>query len=571
MEAYNPNGGMTPEKRAFMEQAMRQQKEQQEWADKVAAQMSSSPGMTLAKVPLMGLDENAKAFAPAKIAPLPTEGKISDGPADIYHRPFVKNDDGSVSTLLSGIYDDNNGYHVYAGIGADGTKYSDDEAMKRAINNGDNVIATFNNLNNASAYDKALHERQAKSLDYMNDPEELAKFQFRSEYADHPERFVDENTYKTAATEQPAAQSQTATTTPPPALQFPNNNDLAMRAATLKPMGDTERAFASQIVADKQAYDAAKAAGDEEGMAKAHAHAEGLRRAANAYGVDMYAFDRQFSKDNTLENAQAYTQMDYDKGVGDISNMLTPQEHYYKVLAEYKAQGMRDRPAREKALEEMERYEAEYQRKLGTAMTRYGVNDDGSMNRFGAQIADLIYLNNPQSLALYDRYYANPFQNWKFDKNMQVQDKLYNQKVDYGQHQFDWQSALIRNKGDVEKTLIEAKNAGALALQNNKLAFLASHPELAGGGRRGSNSGKPDKAESQLAMSLRNKTEQARQAIETSNPDREKSGDLLDDAIASNQKAYDEGKITEDVYSDFYGRLDALRRERDRAFGFKNT
>jgi hypothetical protein len=112
------------------------------------------------------------------------------------------------------------------------------------------------------------------------------------------------------------------------------------------------------------------------------------------------------------------------------------------------------------------------------------------MNRFGAQIANLMYGQSPQSVALYDQYYASPMQQWKFDKNMDVMDKQYGQKLDYGQHQFEWNRDLNndkfnfqlqyqKNNGDMQKTLLEAKMHYQSLEADKQRQFLLDNPALA--------------------------------------------------------------------------------------------
>lgn len=273
----------------------------------------------------------------------------------------------------------------------------------------------------------------------------------------------------------------------PQATPMPNNNGLAATAASaLTPLDDAGRILASQIAKFKMDYDAAQAAGDTAGMNQAHAGAEEVRKAAGRYGVDI---SRLGANDSTAAY-NALLQADYAKGVADMANMLSPQEHYAKKFNEYKAQGVSNGRAREMALSDTEAYEGQRLRMLGNAFARYGVNDQGEMNRFGAQIANLMYGQNPQSVALYDQYYASPMQQWKFDKNMDVMDKQYGQKLDYGQHQFEWnrdlnndkfnfQLQLQKNQGDVQKTITEMQLYYRGLEADKQRQFLLENPALA--------------------------------------------------------------------------------------------
>lgn len=304
----------------------------------------------------------------------------------------------------------------------------------------------------------------------------------------------------------PVAVQQTA----PQPVAMPNNNGLAAKAAgVLTPLDDAGRALASQIAQFKMNYDAAQAAGDTAGMAQAHAGAEALRNAAGKYGVDL---SRLGANDST-EAYKAMLQADYAKGVADVANMLTPQEYYQQQIQQNMANGMSRGRAEESALGALEAYEGKYRRTLGNAFARYGVNDQGEMNRFGAQIANLLYGQNPQSVALYDQYYANPMQQWKFDKNMEVQDKLYGQKLDFGQHQFEWnrdlnndkfnfQLQLQKNQGDLQKTLLETQMYYRGLEADKQRQFLLDNPALAPLINGGKAKGEKEPSEQQKATIL---------------------------------------------------------------------
>ncbi|WP_028130225.1 hypothetical protein [Selenomonas sp. AE3005] len=351
----------------------------------------------------------------------------------------------------------------------------------------------------------------------------------------------------------PVAVQQTA----PQPVAMPNNNGLAAKAAgVLTPLDDAGRALASQIAQFKMNYDAAQAAGDTAGMAQAHAGAEALRNAAGKYGVDL---SRLGANDST-EAYKAMLQADYAKGVADVANMLTPQEYYQQQIQQNMANGMSRGRAEESALGALEAYEGKYRRTLGNAFARYGVNDQGEMNRFGAQIANLLYGQNPQSVALYDQYYANPMQQWKFDKNMEVQDKLYGQKLDFGQHQFEWnrdlnndkfnfQLQLQKNQGDVQKTITEMKLYYSGLEADKQRQFLLDNPALAplinGGKASGKGTGL-SKEQSQNIQTIKNLISQAREDV-AYGKERAKDGDALVKLQETVNDLFSKGKIDQET------------------------
>lgn len=368
----------------------------------------------------------------------------------------------------------------------------------------------------------------------------------------------------------------------PQTVPMPNNNSLAAKAANvLKPLDDTGLALAKQIAGLKMNYDAAKAAGDAAGMAKAHAGAEALRSEAGRYGVDI---SRLGANDST-EAYNALIQTDIAKGVSDMANMLSPQEHYAKKFNEYKAQGVSNGRAREMALNDTEAYEGQRQRELVNALSRYGYNDRGEINRYGMQIANLLFNQNPQSVGLIDQWGITPRDQWRFDKNMEVMDKQYGQKLDYGQHQYEWTKDLNNDKFNMQKWVTEYNGNMNLALQkmqqefqkasmDERIALAKNDPDLFallnGYGKysKSSNNGFT-KAESQVLQSLENAISQAAQSVENSKS-RAEDGEAVESARALMEKLYADGKIDRDTYTVAYDRINQLINNRDRKWQRQN-
>lgn len=393
--------------------------------------------------------------------PLPTKGLTSWGPADIYRRPFVDNDDGSTSTMVTSIYDDDGGYHVIAGVGSDGTMYSDDDAVRRAQEVGDNKIATFDNLADAEAFDNALHPREVIRLKYRNNPQALQQYAYDLERADHPDRFDVNGNYITpqeqaaVATQAAPVASQAAST----AAQVQNNatdtagtqaapqtdysqqlNDViaqANRVGIGAPMSLGERGVLSQILGAKDMYNAAQ---DDNGRAAAHALADAYRQAGQQYGLN----DTSAGLDAT--QLRALLQTDYDMGVNNAMQGKTSAEYFDDQYNALRQAGLTRSEATDEAARRAQRYQNERVRNLTNAYYTYGVDRDGSMNNNGAAILNLIYDEQPASAAMGMQNYATPSQNWKFNKNQEAANNAYQQKLDYGQHTFDWARILNNDK-----------------------------------------------------------------------------------------------------------------------------
>lgn len=414
---------------------------------------------------------------------LPTRGLTSWGPADIYRRPFVDNDDGSTSTMVTSIYDDDDGYHVIAGVGSDGTMYSDNDAIRRAQEVGDNKIATFGNLADAEAFDNALHPREVMRLKYRNNPQALQQYAYDLERADHPDRFDANGNYITpqeqaaVATQAAPVASQAAST----AAQVQNNatdtagtqaapqtdynqqlNDViaqANRVGIGQPMSLGERGVLSQILGAKDMYNAAQ---DDAGRASAHALADAYRQAGQQYGLN----DTSAGLDAT--QLRALLQTDYDMGVNNAMQGKTSAEYFDDQYNALRQAGLTRNEATDEAARRAQRYQNERVRNLTNAFYTYGVDRDGSMNNNGAAILNLIYDEQPASAAMGMQNYATPTQNWKFNKNQEAANNAYQQKLDYGQHTFDWARILNNDKFTAQEKMQAIANELQKYLENLK-------------------------------------------------------------------------------------------------------
>lgn len=491
--------------------------------------------------------------------PLPTKGLTSWGPVDIYHRPFVDNDDGSTSTMVTSIYDDDGGYHVIAGVGSDGTMYSDDDAVRRAQEVGDNKIATFNNLADAEAFDNALHPREVMRLKYRNNPQALQQYAYDLERADHPDRFDANGNYITPQ-EQAAVAAQAAPVAPQAAstaAQVQNStpnaagaqaapqtdysqqlNDViaqANRVGIGAPMSLGERGVLSQILGAKDMYNAAQ---DDNGRAAAHALADAYRQAGQQYGLN----DTSAGLDAT--QLRALLQTDYDMGVNNAMQGKTSAEYFDDQYNALRQAGLTRSEATDEAARRAQRYQNERVRNLTNAYYTYGVDRDGSMNNNGAAILNLIYDEQPASAAMGMQNYATPIQTWKFNKNQEAANNAYSQKVDFGQRTFGWNKGLLDDK--LAAQLVLAKLSDALqrygidnqtatqryVADKNAEARVAAASSKGGSG--GSKSGGMTKSENGWLNKLQTLKQLAYQSLGTS----DKPGTMFSDENDHNVENY---------------------------------
>lgn len=211
----------------------------------------------------------------------------------------------------------------------------------------------------------------------------------------------------------------------------------ANRVGIGQPMSLGERGVLSQILGAKDMYNAAQ---DDAGRASAHALADAYRQAGQQYGLN----DTSAGLDAT--QLRALLQTDYDMGVNNAMQGKTSAEYFDDQYNALRQAGLTRNEATDEAARRAQRYQNERVRNLTNAYYTYGVDRDGSMNNNGAAILNLIYDEQPASAAMGMQNYATPSQNWKFNKNQEAANNAYQQKLDYGQHTFDWARILNNDK-----------------------------------------------------------------------------------------------------------------------------
>lgn len=234
----------------------------------------------------------------------------------------------------------------------------------------------------------------------------------------------------------------------------------ANRVGIGQPMSLGERGVLSQILGAKDMYNAAQ---DDAGRASAHALADAYRQAGQQYGLN----DTSAGLDAT--QLRALLQTDYDMGVNNAMQGKTSAEYFDDQYNALRQAGLTRNEATDEAARRAQRYQNERVRNLTNAYYTYGVDRDGSMNNNGAAILNLIYDEQPASAAMGMQNYATPIQYWKFNKNQEAANNAYQQKLDYGQHTFDWTRILNNDKFTAQEKMQAIANELQKYLANLKI------------------------------------------------------------------------------------------------------
>lgn len=339
----------------------------------------------------------------------------------------------------------------------------------------------------------------------------------------------------------------------------------ANRVGIGQPMSLGERGVLSQILGAKDMYNAAQ---DDNGRAAAHALADAYRQAGQQYGLN----DTSAGLDAT--QLRALLQTDYDMGVNNAMQGKTSAEYFDDQYNALRQAGLTRSEATDEAARRAQRYQNERVRNLTNAYYTYGVDRDGSMNNNGAAILNLIYDEQPASAAMGMQNYATPIQNWKFNKNQEAANNAYQQKLDYGQHTFDWTRILNNDKFTAQEKMQAIANELQKYLANLKVDADLKKAQIGAdtavqvanirgaGGRSGSGSGSSggsglSKEQQENLDSLANLFTQADQSVNSGRV-RQDDRDAVEAARTKMEDLHDKGKIDQDTYVTYYDRLSAL-------------
>lgn len=90
------------------------------------------------------------------------EGQVEEGNIDLEHRPILKNSDGSISTVRSMSFGDDQGNEVLVPtVGPKGEDWAPDEAVRNYYKTGQH-LGKFKTPEAADRYAQVLHKKQEK-------------------------------------------------------------------------------------------------------------------------------------------------------------------------------------------------------------------------------------------------------------------------------------------------------------------------------------------------------------------------------------------------------------------------
>ena len=159
-------------------------------------------------------------------------------------------------------------------------------------------------------------------------------------------------------------------------------NDAAIRRAHPDTVMGAKRQLVDGLAQAKAAYDKAKAAGNEQGMALAHQAAEQLRQQAAAIGFDLGAYG---GDSDTNAMVQALANNDARAYAAVIDNDMAPEQYYQQLYNRARNSGMSRKESEGYAQAHTEHYQAERNARMQSAFYTYGIQN-GAITPYGMQI-----------------------------------------------------------------------------------------------------------------------------------------------------------------------------------------
>ena len=280
-------------------------------------------------------------------------------------------------------------------------------------------------------------------------------------------------------------------------------NEAAIDRANPDTVMGIQRDLVNGLARAKQTYDAAQAAGNEQGMALAHQAAEQIRQQASNIGLDLGAYGGDRDADAMV---QALANNDARAMASLIDNDIAPEQYYQQRYNEARQNGFSRRKAEGYAQAQTDKYQADRYARMQQAFFTYGLNSTGSINPFGVQLFGKMMQDNPETVALYAKMFGLPVDDYKLgnQRTLLSDQNKYTMTQNEQKHGFNMQEIGLKGQieaqihaldGQIKSALAKQQFGYAQELQRQRLAAQAYLKSLGGGGGSSSSSksgdGKP--------------------------------------------------------------------------------
>ena len=300
-------------------------------------------------------------------------------------------------------------------------------------------------------------------------------------------------------------------------------NEAAIDRANPDTVMGIQRDLVNGLARAKQTYDAAQAAGNEQGMALAHQAAEQIRQQASNIGLDLGAYggDRDAGA-----MVQALANNDARAMASLIDNDVPPEQYYQQRYNEARNHGFSRRKAEGYAQAQTDKYQADRYARMQQAFFTYGLTDRGSINPFGVQLFGKMMQDNPETVALYAKMFGLPVDDYKLgnQRTLLSDQNKYTMTQNTQKHGYNMEETAQKIQGQAILRQLDGQIKAALSAQQfNQAAKLAEYrAQLSkayglsdGGGGSESGGGKVSVKDKEWANKLLTKKNLAYQSMGT--------------------------------------------------------
>lgn len=263
-------------------------------------------------------------------------------------------------------------------------------------------------------------------------------------------------------------------------------NDAAIRRAHPDTVMGAKRQLVDGLAQAKAAYDSAKAAGNEQGMALAHQAAEQLRSQAASIGFDLGDYG---GDSDTNAMVQALANNDARAYAAVIDNDMAPEQYYQQLYNRARNSGMSRKESEGYAQAHTEQYQAERNARMQSAFYTYGIKN-GAITPYGMQILTKWAAGeDPQAfLGITTKAFGLPIDEYKLgNQRTLLSDQNKNKMEQNAQmHGFNMDELEKKIAGELARTNLEGQWKFKTTDLNGKYGLAAA--EIRGANRGGGSS-----------------------------------------------------------------------------------